>query len=82
MVRSGKVKVTISYTNKDVHTISGETMYTPFAVVCGTIVDNENNKNIEVSNGKVIDNGDKSIVIGLALPGMQESLKTDMDIPS
>lgn len=80
--RSGKIRVTISYKNKASHIISNETMYTPFVVICGVVIDNECNKNIEVSNGKVIDNGNKSIAIGMALPGMQESLKTDMDIPS
>jgi putative membrane protein len=84
--KSGKVKITINYENKSENkvTVNGtqETMYTPFLVVSGTIINNKNNSNIEVTNGKVIENGDKTIVVGLCLPGMQESLKlNDVEIP-
>lgn len=86
--KNGKVKVTLEYKNKDAHVVNingkNETLYTPFVVVCGTIIDNENNKNIEISNGKVVDNGNKTIVVGMCLPGMQESLnlsKGKLDIP-
>ena len=76
--KSGNVKITIEYTNKDKHIVKingkNETLYTPFVVVCGTIVNNENNKNIEITNGKMIDNGNKTTLIGITLPGMQESL--------
>jgi putative membrane protein len=57
----------------------------PFIVGLGTVIDNENNKNIEISGGKVIDNGNKTFVFGVALPGMQESLGIDkktIDIPN
>lgn len=76
--KSGKVKITLTYTNSDSHivNINGKnvTMYTPFVVLCGAIIDNDNNRNIEISKGKVIDDGSKTTVIGLSLPGLQESL--------
>lgn len=84
----GKVKITIEYKNKDAHTVNingrNETLYTPFVVVCGTILDNEHHRNIEITNGKVIDDGSKTTVLGISLPGMQESLnikKDKLDIP-
>ena len=87
--KSGKVKVTVQYTNKEERTvdINGKKvkMYVPFVVVAGTIIENENARNIEVSSGKVIDDGTKSVVIGMAMPGLQESLglsKNDVEIPS
>lgn len=87
--KSGKVKITIQYTNKEAHIVSingkSETLYTPFIAVCGTIINNENNKNIEITNGKVIDEGNKTIVMGISLPGLQESLnisKEKIEIPS
>ena len=49
-------------------------MYTPFLVIAGTIINNETNKNITISSGKVIDDGSKTIAVGMAFPGMQESL--------
>lgn len=87
--KSGKVKITIEYINKDAHTVNingkNQTLYTPFVVVCGTIIDNNNNRNIEIINGKTIDDGSKTTVIGITLPGMQESLnisKDKIDIPN
>ena len=87
--KSGFAKVIFEFTNKEQRkaTINGkeETMYVPFIVGLGTVIDNENNKNIEISGGKVIDNGNKTFVFGVALPGMQESLgidKNTIDIPN
>lgn len=81
--KKGKVKITIEYINKDKHVVSingkNETLYTPFVVVCGTIIDNDNNKNIEITNGKVIDDGSKTTLIGMSLPGLQESLNISKD---
>lgn len=87
--KNGKVKITIEYINKDAHTVNingkDQTLYTPFVVVCGTIIDNNNNRNIEITNGKTIDDGSKTTVIGISLPGLQESLnisKDKIDIPN
>lgn len=81
--KSGKVKITISFENKEEHEvqINGKTekMYTPFVVATGTYINNDNNKNIEVTNGKAIDDGSKTMVVGLTFPGMQESLNIDKD---
>ena len=76
--KSGKVKITIEYENEDAHEvyINGrkQTLYTPFTVACGTIFQNTENKNIEITNGKIVNDGTKTMVLGIALPGMQESL--------
>ena len=87
--KSGFAKVIFEFTNKEQRktTINGkeETMYVPFIVGIGTVIDNEKNKNIEISSGKVIDNGNKTFAFGVALPGMQESLGVDkntIDIPN
>lgn len=87
--KTGKIKIILEYTNKDAHavTINGkrETLYTPFVVLCGTVLNNENNKDITISSGKLIDDGSKTIALGIATPGLQESLnlsKSSFDIPS
>lgn len=87
--KSGKVKITLQYTNKEERTVTVNgkkvKMYVPFVVVAGTIVKNENNQNITISNGKVIDDGTKTTVIGMAMPGLQESLgvsSNEVEIPS
>lgn len=87
--KSGKVKITLQYTNKEERTvdINGKKvkMYVPFVVVVGTIIENENARNIEVSSGKVVDDGTKTVVVGMAMPGLQESLglsDDEVEIPS
>lgn len=81
--KSGKVKIIIRYINKDEHIVSingkDEKLYTPFVALCGTILKNDKHRNIEVSNGKIIDNGNKTIVIGMALPGLSDSLDLSKD---
>lgn len=87
--KSGKVKIKIEYINKDEHIVNingkNQKLYTPFVVICGTIIDNNNNKNIEITNGKMVDDGSKTTVVGITLPGLQESLnisKDKIDIPN
>ena len=75
---SGKVSITVSYKNNDKHIVrvngKSETLYTPFVVMFGTVLDNETNSNISVTNGKVTSNGTKSVIAALATPGLYESL--------
>lgn len=87
--KSGKVKITLQYINKESKTVNvngkNVKMYVPFVVVAGTIIKNENARNISVSSGKVIDDGTKTIVAGIAMPGLQESLgisKDEIEIPN
>lgn len=76
--KSGKVTIKLEYQNnvKKYVNINGKNtlLYTPFVVTMGMIVDADNNTNINVSNGKVINNGTKNIVLGLASPGLYENL--------
>jgi len=78
---SGHLTITFSYTNKSARSalINGEktTLYSPCAVVSGLILDNTTGSDITVTNGKVINDGDRSIIVGLAMPGMRESLIPD-----
>lgn len=83
--KSGKMKITLSYENKSFvkEEIGGETkeIATPFLMATGFIMDGETFSNIKISNGgKVIDDGSKSIVIFIGLPGLKESLDLSSDI--
>lgn len=40
------------------------TIYQPFLMVSGLLVDNDKMSNVEVTNGKVINSGDKTVVVG------------------
>ena len=78
--KSGKVDITIKYTNNDKHSmlINGkyETIYTPFVVMFGTSINETNTSNITINNGKVVSNGSKNFIVGISTPGLYESLKT------
>lgn len=86
--KSGNVKIKINYTNNEKHIVSinGKqvTMYTPFIIVAGTKIDNAKNKNIQITNGKIVDNGESTLAVGIAMPGMQGNIgipKSKIDIP-
>ena len=77
--KSGKVKIKIEYKNKSSKNViingKSQTMYTPFMVALGTVINNKNNKNIKVSKaGRIVENGEKTIVVGVVFPGLEESL--------
>lgn len=86
--KSGKVTMRFDYTNQQKETVevNGKTeeLYVPYLMVSGMILDNEKFTDIQVSNGKLINDGDRSIVVGFALPGLQENLNLDaekMELP-
>ena len=70
--KSGKVRIRFDYEN---HEKRGE-VFVPFLAVSGMVLD-DSFQNVAVTNGKVISNGDKNIVVGMALPGLKESLSAD-----
>ena len=81
--QSGKLKITVSYTNKSksTQTINGEKqeMYTPFVMATGIILPDDTFSNVEVDDGKIINEGSNNIVVGFGMPGMAESLDLDED---
>lgn len=78
---TGHLKMTFDYQNntgKQVK-VNGEnvTIYQPFMMASGTILDNDKAANITVTNGEVINSGDLSVVLGVAMPKLKESLGLD-----
>lgn len=71
--KSGKVKIRFEYTN----TAKSGDVYTPFVMATGLVLDGSNFSNVSVSNGKVVSDGDKFIVVGMGMPGLNESLDID-----
>ena len=79
--KSGRVTMRYEFTNKEI--VSG--YYVPYAVISGLMLDNEHFKNVEVTGGKLINDGTRTIVAGIMMPGMQENLGLDssvFEIPS
>ncbi len=78
--KSGRVTIRFDYTNNEKveATIDGkkEQICVPFMAVSGMVLD-ESFRNIEVTNGKVVADGNNSVVFGYALPGLSDSLDVD-----
>ena len=59
-----------------------EQICVPFTTVTGMVLDNNAFRNVEVSSGKVINDGDKTMVAGIAFPGMARNLDiNEEDLP-
>lgn len=88
--KDGELEMKVQYTNQSKETVdvSGESveMYTPFAMVTAMMLPNDEYTNVTIDHGKIVSDGDKNIVVGLGLPGMEENLNLegkdiDIDIP-
>ena len=69
--KSGHVKIRYQYKNQ---AKAGE-VYTPFAMVTGMVLPGEKFRNVTVTNGRVLSDGEKMIVVGMGLPGLYDSLQ-------
>ena len=76
--KSGKLTIKIEYTNHtDVTTeVNGEDTKTqsPFVMMTGLIMPDDTFTNITVDNGKIVNDGTRSIVIGYGMPGLADAL--------
>lgn len=76
--KSGKVKIRFDYIPKEKRQvqINGKNaeLYVPFTMVSGCLLSNDTYTNIEVNSGKVINDGDRSIVAGVGFAGLKEDL--------
>lgn len=76
--RSGHLEVRFDYTNRAARTVENEgkeqKVFSPFLMVTGLILPGENCTNVKIDNGRVISDGNRNFVVGIAMPGLQESL--------
>ncbi|MBR3177787.1 hypothetical protein IKF27_03235 [Candidatus Saccharibacteria bacterium] len=75
--RSGHIKIRYDFTNNE--RVNG--MFVPVAVLSGAVLPNEVFSNVKLTNAKLINDGTRMMVAGLALPGMKENLGVNIDIP-
>jgi putative membrane protein len=68
--KSGDVKIVINYENNA--TVSGTKV--PFVAITGFVADDDMLQNVEVSSGKVIDDGEKQFIVAMAMPGLTDSI--------
>ena len=76
--KSGKFKISVNIKNNESKTvfINGEkrTIYLPLLTAAELTLSNSNFKNVEITSGKVLNDGNNSLVTFVTIPGLKESL--------
>lgn len=82
--KSGKVKISIEFKNKDIHKVSingkNRSIYRQYTTVALLDLPLETFKNVKVNSGQVISDGSNQIVAFVAFPGLSESLNLKENI--
>ena len=72
--KSGRVKIRFDYINKCSESVEiddkKEDIHVPFAMLTGVLLDGDVFSNVEVSNGKLVNDGDRIIAAGLDIPAL------------
>lgn len=68
--KSGNLEINIKYINNGKY--EGKTV--PFIVLTGMIITDDSFTDVSVDHGKVVDDGDKQVVVGMAAPGLAQCL--------
>lgn len=79
--RAGRVTIRFDYRNTATHLAVVDGAQTevpvPFAVVSTLALPGDKFSNIQVTNGKLVDLGDQTLVLGTAFPGLRGSLRLE-----
>lgn len=77
--KSGHLVMRYTYKNR---TSGKDKQATPFMMATGLVLDEEMFKNIVVTNGKLMSDGERNVAIGYGIPAMKDILDVeDLDIP-
>ena len=81
--KSGDVKIRFDYSNNATYEaeIKGEEteVYVPFTTMTAMMLPTDRFSDVTVTNGKVMSEGNNNIVMGLAFPGLTDSLDLDRE---
>ena len=81
--KSGHVVIRFNYENKTQEEVivdgKKENMSVPFVMLSGIILDDDKFTNIVAPNCKLINDGSRTVAIGIAFPGLQDNLAIDRE---
>ena len=72
--KSGEVEIKVTVTNNITKTVNGNTLKCPMIFMGGMILPDEQFENIKISNGIVLNEGERNIAVFMGIPGVNESL--------
>ncbi len=79
--KSGRVTIRMDYENSETRKVDiggkEQEIKVPFAMISGLILPQDTFSNIEVTNARLLSEGNNSVIVGVAFPGLRESI--DMD---
>ena len=86
--KSGHLEIKYEFINNCYNTVTingnDEKIYVPFATLTAIVFDNEVADNLKITNGKIVNDGDRAVAVGITLPGLADNLQLDknkVDIP-
>ncbi|MGN0312481.1 MAG: hypothetical protein ACI4CC_06860 [Lachnospiraceae bacterium] len=78
---TGHLGVHVEYVNNTTYTatIDGESkdIHVPFLATTMMLLSSDKAQNLEIDNGKILENGDSNIVVGYGFPGLNDSFGLD-----
>ena len=79
--KSGRVTIRMDYENKETRKVmiggKEQEIKVPFAMISGMVLPKDRFSNIEVKNARLLSEGSNSVVVGVALPGLKESIRME-----
>lgn len=79
--KSGQVTIRMDYENKETKKVriggKEQEIKIPFAMISGMILPQETFSNIKVTNARLLSEGNNSVVVGVAFPGLKESIQIE-----
>lgn len=76
--KSGRVRIRMDYINKETKTVEiggkKQEIRVPFAMLSGMVLPQDTFSNIEVTNARLLSEGSNSVIVGIAFPGLKESI--------
>lgn len=81
--KSGKLTIRYEYTNRQYEYVEIDgvrtKIYVPFVALTGMVLDDDVFSNVEISRGRLVDDGGMTVAAGMAFPGLQEDLGFSSD---
>lgn len=79
--KSGRVTIRFDYENREKQMVdingTEEEIYVPFAMISGMVLPTDIFSNVEATNAKLISEGDNLLAVGVAFPGLRDSLNLE-----